>query len=109
MAKVKNAAGTLKTARLLVLGARVAGLAANPNGQRLGALVQAFQVAPGVEEQNQSLGGQILHVTFLDEEESQIAQGVGGYSPPKPPEWMGPQANWWTNTPRRAKLSFTPG
>ncbi len=57
-----TAAGTLTPARVLVLGAGVAGLQAIATARRLGAVVQAFDVRPAVKEQVESLGAQFLAV-----------------------------------------------
>jgi NAD(P) transhydrogenase subunit alpha len=69
-----TAAGTIAPARVLVLGAGVAGLQAIATARRLGALVSAFDVRPVVKEQVESLGA-----TFL-ELDVEGAEGVGGYA-----------------------------
>jgi proton-translocating NAD(P)+ transhydrogenase subunit alpha len=69
-----TAAGTIAPARLLVLGAGVAGLQAIATARRLGAVVSAFDVRPVVKEQVESLGASFLE---LDVEG---AEGVGGYA-----------------------------
>jgi H+-translocating NAD(P) transhydrogenase subunit alpha len=69
-----TAAGTIAPARVLVLGAGVAGLQAIATARRLGALVSAFDVRPFVKEQVESLGA-----TFL-ELDVEGAEGVGGYA-----------------------------
>ena len=69
-----TAAGTIAPARVLVLGAGVAGLQAIATARRLGALVSAFDVRPVVKEQVESLGASFLE---LDVEG---AEGVGGYA-----------------------------
>ncbi|HEX9704188.1 MAG TPA: Re/Si-specific NAD(P)(+) transhydrogenase subunit alpha, partial [Gemmatimonadales bacterium] len=70
-----TAAGTLTPARVLVLGAGVAGLQAIATARRLGALVAAFDVRPVVKEQVESLGA-----TFLMMEMAEQAEGAGGYA-----------------------------
>lgn len=70
-----TAAGTLSAARVLVLGAGVAGLQAIATARRLGALVQAYDVRPVVREQVESLGA--TFVSFDGEESSAAA---GGYA-----------------------------
>src|SRR6266849_3548974 len=57
-----TAAGTLPPARVLVLGAGVAGLQAIATARRLGAVVSAFDVRPAVKEQVQSLGAKFLEM-----------------------------------------------
>jgi H+-translocating NAD(P) transhydrogenase subunit alpha len=69
-----TAAGTIPPARILVLGAGVAGLQAIATARRLGAVVSAFDVRPVVKEQVESLGA-----TFL-ELDVEGAEGVGGYA-----------------------------
>jgi NAD(P) transhydrogenase subunit alpha len=69
-----TAAGTIPPAKVLVLGAGVAGLQAIATARRLGAVVSAFDVRPVVKEQVESLGASFLE---LDVEG---AEGVGGYA-----------------------------
>jgi NAD(P) transhydrogenase subunit alpha len=69
-----TAAGTIAPARVLVLGAGVAGLQAIATARRLGAVVSAFDVRPVVKEQVESLGASFLE---LDVEG---AEGAGGYA-----------------------------
>ena len=87
-----TAAGTVKAARVLVLGAGVAGLQAIATAKRLGAAIEASDVRPAVKEQVESLGAKFLDVPYLTDEEREIAQGVGGYARPMPPDWMRRQA-----------------
>jgi len=70
-----TAAGTLPAARVLVLGAGVAGLQAIATARRLGAIVSAFDVRPAVKEQVQSLGAQFLEMTIEEH-----AETAGGYA-----------------------------
>lgn len=74
-----TAAGTVKAARVLVLGAGVAGLQAIATAKRLGAVVEAFDVRPAVKEQVESLGGKFIEVPLSDEEKAQ-AETKGGYA-----------------------------
>ena len=69
-----TAAGTIRPAKVLVLGAGVAGLQAIATARRLGAVVSAYDVRPAVKEQVESLGASFLE---LDVEG---AEGVGGYA-----------------------------
>ena len=87
-----TAAGTVKAARVLVLGAGVAGLQAIATAKRLGAVIEASDVRPSVKEQIESLGGKFVDVPFLTDEERDIAQGAGGYARPMPADWMRRQA-----------------
>ena len=88
MPMLMTAAGTVKAARVLVLGAGVAGLQAIATARRLGAVVEASDVRPAVKEQIESLGAKFLDVPYLTDEERQIAEGVGGYARPMPAGWM---------------------
>lgn len=87
-----TAAGTLKAARVVVLGAGVAGLQAIATAKRLGAVVEASDVRPAAQEQVASLGAKFIDVPFETDEEREIAQGVGGYARPMPAAWMARQA-----------------
>ena len=92
MPMMMTAAGTVKAARVLILGAGVAGLQAIATAKRLGAVIEASDVRPAVKEQVESLGAKFLDVPYLTDEEREIAQGVGGYARPMPPDWMTRQA-----------------
>ncbi|MGY2491292.1 Re/Si-specific NAD(P)(+) transhydrogenase subunit alpha [Cupriavidus sp. CP313] len=92
MPMLMTAAGTVKAARVLVIGAGVAGLQAIATAKRLGAVIEASDVRPAVKEQVESLGAKFLEVPFLTDEEREIAQGVGGYARPMPADWMKRQA-----------------
>ena len=70
-----TAAGTLSAARVLVLGAGVAGLQAIATARRLGAIVFAFDVRPAVKEQVQSLGASFLEMAIEEH-----AETAGGYA-----------------------------
>ncbi|MGE0443871.1 MAG: Re/Si-specific NAD(P)(+) transhydrogenase subunit alpha [Vicinamibacterales bacterium] len=92
MPMMMTAAGTVKAARVLILGAGVAGLQAIATAKRLGAVIEASDVRPAVKEQIESLGAKFLDVPYLTDEEREIAQGVGGYARPMPADWMRRQA-----------------
>ncbi len=87
-----TAAGTIKAARVVILGTGVAGLQAIATAKRLGAVVEASDVRPAAKEQVESLGAKFIDVPFETEEEREIAQGVGGYARPMPASWMARQA-----------------
>jgi NAD(P) transhydrogenase subunit alpha len=74
-----TAAGTVRPARGLIMGAGVAGLMAIGTARRLGAVVEAFDVRPVVKEQVESLGGIFIEVPMSDEEKA-AAQTTGGYA-----------------------------
>jgi NAD(P) transhydrogenase subunit alpha len=69
-----TAAGTVPPARVLVLGAGVAGLQAIATARRLGAVVQGFDIRPAVREQVESLGAQWVGIEMKE------AEGAGGYA-----------------------------
>ncbi len=79
MPMLMTAAGTVKAARVLILGAGVAGLQAIATAKRLGAVVEAFDVRPAVKEQVESLGAKFVEVP-LSEEEKRAAETSGGYA-----------------------------
>jgi len=92
MPMLMTAAGTVKAARVVILGAGVAGLQAIATAKRLGAVIEASDVRPAVKEQIESLGAKFIDVPYLTDEEREIAQGVGGYARPMPADWMRRQA-----------------
>jgi NAD(P) transhydrogenase subunit alpha len=92
MPMLMTAAGTVKAARVLIMGVGVAGLQAIATAKRLGAVIEASDVRPPVKEQVESLGAKFIDVPFETEEEREIAQGVGGYARPMPASWMARQA-----------------
>ncbi len=71
-----TAAGTVTPAKVLVLGAGVAGLQAIATARRLGAVVEAFDVRPAVKEQVESLGARFIEV----DAPAQDAEDAGGYA-----------------------------
>lgn len=71
-----TAAGTITPARVLVIGAGVAGLQAIATARRLGAVVSAYDLRPVVKEQVQSLGGRFVELPI----EVKDAQDAGGYA-----------------------------
>ena len=87
-----TAAGTVKAARVLIMGVGVAGLQAIATAKRLGAVVEASDVRPPVKEQVESLGAKFIDVPYETDEEREIAEGVGGYARPMPEAWMKRQA-----------------
>ena len=83
-----TAAGTVKAARVVILGVGVAGLQAIATAKRLGAVIEASDVRPSVKEQVESLGGKFIDVSFDTAEEKEAAEGVGGYARPMPQSWL---------------------
>jgi H+-translocating NAD(P) transhydrogenase subunit alpha len=83
-----TAAGTIKAARVVVLGVGVAGLQAIATAKRLGAVIEASDVRPSVKEQVESLGAKFIEVSYDTPEEKEAAEGVGGYAKPMPQSWL---------------------
>lgn len=83
-----TAAGTVKAARVVVLGVGVAGLQAIATAKRLGAVIEASDVRPSVKEQVESLGARFIDVPYETQEERDAAEGVGGYARPMPASWL---------------------
>ena len=79
-----TAAGKVPPAKVLVVGAGVAGLAAIGTATSLGAIVYAFDVRPEVAEQIESMGAQFV---YLDFDEAQDGSETGGYAAPSSPEF----------------------
>ena len=82
-----TAAGTIKPAKVMILGAGVAGLQAIATAKRLGAVVYAFDVRAAVKEQVESLGGR-----FIEVEGAKDAAGAGGYAVEQSEEYKNKQA-----------------
>jgi NAD(P) transhydrogenase subunit alpha len=83
-----TAAGTIKAARVVILGVGVAGLQAIATAKRLGAVIEASDVRPSVKEQVESLGAKFIEVPYETQEEKDAAEGVGGYARPMPQSWL---------------------
>jgi NAD(P) transhydrogenase subunit alpha len=83
-----TAAGTVKAARVVVLGVGVAGLQAIATAKRLGAVIEASDVRPSVKEQVESLGAKFIDVPYETAEEKEAAEGTGGYARPMPQSWL---------------------
>ncbi|MGE6740304.1 Re/Si-specific NAD(P)(+) transhydrogenase subunit alpha [Allorhizobium pseudoryzae] len=79
-----TAAGKIPPAKVLIIGAGVAGLAAIGTSVSLGAITYAFDVRPEVAEQIESMGAEFV---FLDFEASQDGAATGGYAAPSSPEF----------------------
>lgn len=107
MPMLMTAAGTVKAARVLILGAGVAGLQAIATAKRLGAVVEASDVRPAVKEQIESLGAKFIDVPYETDEERECAEGVGGYARPMPASWMQRQAVAVHERARQADIVIT--
>jgi NAD(P) transhydrogenase subunit alpha len=79
-----TAAGTVRPARVVVMGAGVAGLQAIATARRLGAIVEASDVRPAVKEQIESLGARFIDLPELPKD----AEDKGGYAKELPPEFL---------------------
>jgi NAD(P) transhydrogenase subunit alpha len=91
MPMLMTAAGTVKAARVLVLGVGVAGLQAIATAKRLGAVIEAFDVRPATKEQVESLGAKFVEVPVPAEEVPQ-AETAGGYARQMSDEYQRRQA-----------------
>jgi NAD(P) transhydrogenase subunit alpha len=87
--QMMTAAGTVPPAKVLVMGAGVAGLQAIATAKRLGAVVSATDVRPAAKEQVQSLGGKFVAV---EDEEFKEAETAGGYAKEMSAEYQNKQA-----------------
>jgi len=83
-----TAAGTVKAARVVILGVGVAGLQAIATAKRLGAVIEASDVRPSVKEQVESLGAKFIDVLYETDEEKEAAVDAGGYAKPMPQSWL---------------------
>jgi H+-translocating NAD(P) transhydrogenase subunit alpha len=102
-----TAAGTVKAARVLIMGVGVAGLPAIATAKRLGAVIEASDVRPPVKEQVESLGAKFIDVPYETDEEREIAKGVGGYARPMPEAWMKRQAALVHERAKQADIIIT--
>jgi NAD(P) transhydrogenase subunit alpha len=82
-----TAAGKVPPAKVLVVGAGVAGLAAIGTSTSLGAITYAFDVRPEVAEQIESMGAEFVFLEFSDDELPDGAE-TGGYAPPSSPAFQ---------------------
>lgn len=97
-----TAAGTVAPAKVLVLGAGVAGLQAIATAKRLGAVVSAFDVRPAVKEQVQSLGAKFVEVPA---EES--GEAAGGYAKEMSEDYKQKQAQLIADTLAKTDIAIT--
>jgi len=89
MPMLMTAAGTVKAARVLIMGVGVAGLQAIATARRMGAIVSATDVRPATKEQVASLGAKFIAV---EDEEFLQAQTAAGYAKPMSAEYQKKQA-----------------
>jgi NAD(P) transhydrogenase subunit alpha len=107
MPMLMTAAGTVKAARVLIMGVGVAGLQAIATAKRLGAVIEASDVRPPVKEQVESLGAKFIDVPFITDEEKEIAKGSGGYARAMPADWMRRQAELVHERAKQADIIIT--
>ena len=86
-----TSAGTVKPAKVVILGVGVAGLQAIATAKRLGAVVEASDLRPSAREQVESLGGKWLEVP-MSTEEAEKAKSTGGYAWTPSEQYMTDQA-----------------
>ena len=101
-----TAAGTVKAARIVILGVGVAGLQAIATAKRLGAVIEASDVRPSVKEQVESLGAKFIEVPVSDEERRQ-AETAGGYAREISDEYQRKQAALIDERARVADIVIT--
>jgi len=94
-----TAAGTIPPAKVLVLGAGVAGLQAIATAKRLGAIVSAFDVRPAVKEQVESLGA-----NFVEVEHKESKETSGGYATEMSSEYKRKQIEKINQTTRKSDI-----
>jgi len=97
-----TAAGTITPARVLVMGAGVAGLQAIGTAKRLGAVVEATDVRPETKEQVESLGGKFLVVEGVE-----VKAGQGGYAAEQSEEYKKKQAELISDRISKADVVIT--
>jgi NAD(P) transhydrogenase subunit alpha len=104
MPMMMTAAGTIAPARVLVMGAGVAGLQAIATARRMGAIVSATDVRPATKEQVESLGATFVAVM---DEEFQQAQTAGGYAKEMSKEYQAKQAALIAETIKKQDIVIT--
>jgi NAD(P) transhydrogenase subunit alpha len=107
MPMLMTAAGTVKPARVLILGVGVAGLQAIATAKRLGAVVEASDVRPSVKDQVESLGAKFVNVPYETDEEKAIAEGKGGYAQMMPKSWLDRQRHIISETIKKSDIVIT--
>jgi NAD(P) transhydrogenase subunit alpha len=97
-----TAAGKVPPARVLVIGAGVAGLAAIAAAKGLGAIVRAFDVRPAVADEVRSLGGEFLTVSVAES-----GVGQGGYAKEMSPEFIDAEKALFRKQAREVNIVIT--
>jgi NAD(P) transhydrogenase subunit alpha len=99
-----TAAGTVPPAKVLVLGAGVAGLQAIATAKRLGAVVSAFDVRPAVKEQVESLGAKFV---MVEDESAKEAETAGGYAKEMSADYQRKQAEKIAETLKKTDIAIS--
>ncbi len=99
-----TAAGTVAPAKVMVMGAGVAGLQAIATAKRLGAIVSATDVRPAAKEQVESLGGKFV---MVEDEETEAAETSGGYAKEMSDEYKAKQAKLIADTLAKQDIAIT--
>lgn len=99
-----TAAGTVPPAKVMVMGAGVAGLQAIATAKRLGAIVSATDVRPAAKEQVESLGGKFV---MVEDEETAAAETSGGYAKEMSDEYKAKQAALIAETLAKQDMAIT--
>ncbi len=97
-----TAAGKVPPAKVMVIGAGVAGLAAIGTAGGLGAIVRAFDTRPEVKEQVQSMGAEFLELDFAEE-----GSGAGGYAKTMSPEFIAAEMKLFAEQARDVDIIIT--
>ena len=98
-----TAAGTITPARVLVIGAGVAGLQAIASARRLGARVEAYDVRPAVKEQVESLGAKFVELPL----ETSQAEDAGGYAKAQDESFLARQREMMTRVVANSDVVIT--
>lgn len=104
MPMMMTAAGTVAPARVMVLGAGVAGLQAIATAKRLGAIVSATDVRPAAKEQVESLGGKFV---MVESDELKDAETAGGYAKEMSEDFKRKQAELVSETLKKQDIVIT--
>lgn len=103
MPMMMTAAGSIAPARVMVLGAGVAGLQAIATAKRLGAIVSATDVRPAAKEQVESLGGTFV---MIESEEAKEAETSGGYAKEMSDDYKRRQAELVAETLKKQDIAI---
>jgi H+-translocating NAD(P) transhydrogenase subunit alpha len=106
MAMLMTAAGTVKAARVLIMGIGVAGLQAIATAKRLGAVIEATDVRPETKEQAESLGAKFIEVPLSDAER-EAQKSAGGYAREMSDEYKARQAALVAERVKQADIVIT--